>query len=158
MVSEKLYSAERGEELRETLPQLVRNSKYALSQLGIHMVIGATFAYDLIPLPLGTISRVAWVAGNRIYWSIRRDRKRKEVHSWAVLGISAIPWVGYLAYTIPLRKTSEDLCFISAYHLITRRHNQSLKEYLEGKPRLIRGLILRTILPKEHKQPGDDSP
>ncbi|MFP6584781.1 MAG: hypothetical protein VCD00_19770 [Candidatus Hydrogenedentota bacterium] len=114
------------------------------------MAIGATFAYDLVPLPLGTLSRIAWVSGNRIYWTIKRDAARKAIHSWSVLGISAIPWVGYFAYTIPLRKSSDDLCFISANHLLLRRNGQSLNEYLEGKPLIIQRLILRIIAPKGH--------
>lgn len=155
LVTEGQFSAERGEAFKRSLPESIGKSAYVVSQLAAHAAIGAVFAYDLIPIPLGTVARVMWVAGNRLYWTLRRDPLKKAVHSWGVMGIAAIPWVGYIAYTIPLRRTSEDLCYVYANRLTLKRSGQSLDQYLAAKPRFIRRLIERMVVPKEIDNPGE---
>jgi hypothetical protein len=84
--------------LRATLRKQLDGSRYVLGHLGAHFAIGAVFAFDLIPIPLGTIARVCWVAGSRLVESVRGNRERAKVHSAGVLVIAAVPWLGYAAY------------------------------------------------------------
>ena len=100
------------------------------------MSIGAVFAFDIIPLPMGTISRVLWVMGNRIYIEFKRDKEKRGIHSLPVILVSLIPFVGYFAYTLPLKKYSEDVAYIYANQIAYMRKEVFLIEYIEGKPKI----------------------
>ena len=91
-------------------------SEYILKHLGAHLGIGVVLAFDAIPLPLGTISRVMWVAGSRVYETLWGTRERARVHSIGVLLIAAIPF-GYWAYLVPLRRRSEAGAYLFANRL-----------------------------------------
>lgn len=93
-----------------------QRSEYILKHLGAHLGIGAVFAFDMIPLPLGTIGRVTWVAGSRVYETFWGTRERARVHSLGVLLIAAIP-LGYWAYLVPLRRRSEAGAYLFANRL-----------------------------------------
>jgi hypothetical protein len=129
------------ERLRTGLPELTRQSAYVLRHLAAHLTIGVIFAFDVIPLPLGSVSRGVWVIINRVYEEVRRDRDRARVHSLAVLGISVVPFVGYFAYVLPLRSTNADAAFLYANHVSYRRWNKPLETALETKPRWLRRLV-----------------
>jgi hypothetical protein len=111
-----VVSEEEARALREELPATLARSGYVLRHLAAHGAIGAVFAFDLIPLPLGTISRVLWVLGSRVYESLFGTRERVRVHSLAVLLIAGIPLAGYGAYLLPLRRESEAAAFLFANH------------------------------------------
>ncbi|MBM3155324.1 MAG: hypothetical protein FJ008_08360, partial [Chloroflexi bacterium] len=132
LLDDKLIPPERADLLKRNLPDTIRQSRYILLNLGAHMAIGAIFSFDIVPLPLGTISRVLWVAGNRIYSEVKRDDEKKKVHSVAVLIVTAIPWIGYFAYTIPLKKVNEDAAYLYANHITYERKNESLVRYIKG--------------------------
>jgi len=147
LAAEGYLPIQRGELLKSNYNQTLRPSTYILFNLGVHLSLGAIFAFDIVPLPMGTISRVVWVLCNRIFFEIKCDREKREVHSLPVLFVSMIPWVGYFAYTIPLRKTNEDGAYLFTNHISYLRNNMSLIEYLEGKPGFIRKLIQKLIIP-----------
>jgi len=147
LVAENYLSREKGDATKETLPEAIKKSEYILFNLAVHMACGAVFAFDLIPLPMGTISRDLWVIGNRFYYELRRDVEKKRVHSLPVLGISTIPWLGYFAYLLPLKKTSEDLTYVYANHVTYARKDVSLEKYLENKPRFVRKLVKGLFVP-----------
>jgi hypothetical protein len=111
-----VVSEEEADALRQELPSTLARSGYVLRQLAAHGALGAIFAFDLIPLPLGTLGRVLWVAGARVYESLFGTRERARVHSLPVLLIAAIPLVGYGAYLLPLRRESEAAAFLLANH------------------------------------------
>ena len=116
------------------------------------MSIGAVFAFDIIPLPMGTISRVLWVMGNRIYIEFKRDKEKRGIHSFPVLLVSLIPFVGYFAYTLPLKKYNEDVAYIYANQIAYMRKEVFLIEYLEGKPKIIKWALKRLLIPNDiHK-------
>jgi hypothetical protein len=129
------------ERLRLALPDMVRQSAYVLRHLGAHLTIGVVFAFDVIPLPLGSLSRAGWVILNRIYEEIRRDRHRAGVHSVVVLGVAAVPFVGYFAYLIPLRSQHAEAARLYANHVSYRRSGKSLQAMLAGKPRWMQRLV-----------------
>jgi hypothetical protein len=116
--------------LRSKLPAQLQDSAYILSNLGAHLGIGVVFAFDLIPLPLGTIGRVSWVAGARIYETIKRNGDRARLHSLGVFLIAAIPLFGYAAYLLPLRQNAHELCFILANHIWLSRTGISFETFL----------------------------
>ncbi len=139
------YLREKGEineQEEEILSQKLRiqlnDSRYILSNLGAHLGIGAIFAFDLIPLPLGTIGRVSWVIGARIVETVRRNFDRARIHSAGVLLIAAIPWFGYAAYLLPLRRQAKELAFVLANHIMIVRKNKSYAEFLQERSRPIR--------------------
>ena len=127
----------RAQRLRRRLPRAISQSAYVLKHLGAHLSIGVVFAFDIIPLPLGTIGRVLWVAGSRVYETVRGSSERARVHSFKVLLVAAIPWVGYGAYLLPLRQQNLELAWLLAHHLNYRLHGVSFDEFLAAKPRLI---------------------
>jgi len=149
LVDDKLLTPDKGDLLKRNLPDTIRQSRYILLNLGAHMAIGAIFSFDIVPLPLGTISRVLWVAGNRIYSEVKRDDEKKKVHSVTVLIVSAIPWIGYFAYTLPLKKVNEDAAYLYANHITYERKNESLVRYIQGKPAIIRRILERLLIPDD---------
>jgi protein-S-isoprenylcysteine O-methyltransferase Ste14 len=131
-------SSERAELLHRELPATISRSSYVLRHLGAHLTIGLIFAFDIIPLPLGTVSRVLWVAANRVYeWALGSD-DRAQVHSFQVLVVAAIPWVGYGAYLLPLRRQSAAAAWLYAQHLSFSLYGESFEEFLAKKPRVVR--------------------
>jgi len=111
-----IVSDEEASTLREELPATLARSSYVMRHLTAHGAIGVVFAFDWIPLPLGTVSRVLWVLGSRAYESLFGTRERARVHSLAVLLIAAVPLAGYGAYLLPLRRESEAAAFLLANH------------------------------------------
>ena len=130
LVEEGVLSPERAAELRGALPEQLEDSRYVLRHLAAHLSIGAIFAFDLVPLPLGTIARVSWVAGSRGVESWRRNRERAQVHSLPVFLIAAIPWFGYAAYLLPLRRQSGELAFVLANQTWLSRTGRSYEQFL----------------------------
>ena len=129
-------------ELRAISGSELEEVKYILKNLGVHVSFGAIFAYDLLPSPLGTISRVLWVAGNRLRFTFfQRDRRRLSVHSMKVLLVSAIPWIGYFAYVIPLRAVDGKIANLCANHISYRLRGESFDTFLEGRSRFVRRLL-----------------
>lgn len=147
LTDDKLIPPNRGVSLKRNLPDTIRQSRYILFNLGAHMAIGAIFSFDIIPLPMGTISRVLWVVGNRIYNEVKRDDEKRKVHSVGVLVVSAIPWVGYFAYILPLKKVNEDAAYLYANHITYERSSESLVRYIEGKPAIIRRILEKLLIP-----------
>jgi hypothetical protein len=126
--------------LRSTLPAQLDGSRYVLGHLGAHLAIGAVFAFDLVPLPLGTIARVSWVAGSRGVESVRGNRERAKVHSLGVLVIAAVPWVGYAAYLLPLRRESSELAFVLANDSWLNRTGRTYEQFLASTHAPVRRL------------------
>ncbi len=118
--------------LRAELPAHLERSGYVLGHLGAHLGIAMVFAFDVIPLPLGTISRVLWVAGNRGVETLRGNRARARVHSIGVLAIAAIPLLGYAAYLLPLRRDSAELSFLLANHAWLARTGRTYEQLVAG--------------------------
>lgn len=126
--------------LRAALPGQIARSRYILTHLGAHLAIGAVFAFDVIPIPLGTVARVSWVAASRLVESGRRHRDRARIHSVGVLLIAAIPWFGYSAYLFPLRHRSAELTFVLANHTWLVRRGRTYERFLADTPAPIRRL------------------
>jgi protein-S-isoprenylcysteine O-methyltransferase Ste14 len=142
--------------MRQELPHAISESAYVLRHLGAHLTIGVVFAFDVIPLPLGTIGRVLWVAGNRAYETGFGSRERARVHSFKVFLVAAIPWIGYVAYLLPLRNESSELAWLLAHNLSYRFYGVSFEEFLAAKPRVLRrlgGWLLPPISGETHREP-----
>ena len=148
LIRDGCLSPEKGSLIKENLSTSINESKYILFNLGAHMSIGAVFAFDLIPLPLGTISRVLWVMGNRIYIEVKRDKEKRKIHSLPVLLVSLVPLIGYFAYTLPLKKYNEDFAYVYANQIAYMRKEVSLVKYLEGKPRIVKWALKRLLIPE----------
>ncbi len=140
LVVEGSISDDRARALRARLPEQLDGSRYVLGHLGAHLAIGAVFAFDVVPLPLGTIGRVSWVAGNRLVESLRRQPERARVHSVGVLLIAAVPWLGYAAYLLPLRRRGTELAFVLANHTWLGRTGRSYERFLSARRAPLRRL------------------
>jgi len=134
LVEEGHLSEARAASLRESLPHTVEASGYVLKHLAVHVFLCIVFAMDMLPLPLGMISRSCWVAGHRVYHTFRGDERRKQVHSYPVLAASLIPWLGGLAYVIPLRKVGDHAVFLYANHICYEQWDRSLEAFLVERP------------------------
>lgn len=141
--------------MERELPATLQNSGYIVRHLTVHWAMAAIFAVDFIPF-LGTISRVVWVVGNRTVETVRGRWDHAAVHSLPVLGIAAIPWVGYFAYLIPLRARSPDIAFLYANHFTYSRSNCALSEYLERRPKWM-ATIVRKVIPSLGGKPVDQA-
>ena len=129
-----LLEPDQVDELRAALPAELASSRYVVGNLGAHLGIGVVFAFDVVPLPLGTISRVAWVAGARIVETVRGRKERARVHSIGVFLIAAIPLAGYAAYLLPLRRESLPVAWLLANHLAFERAETSWGEWTSRWP------------------------
>ena len=130
LVEEGVIKEPQAAKLKAQLPEQLQSSAYTLKHLGAHLGIGVVFAFDVVPLPLGTISRILWVAGARLVETVRREPERAKVHSASVLLIAAIPWFGYAAYLLPLRRNAPELTFVLANHTWLRRTGVSYEARL----------------------------
>lgn len=133
----------------------VSDSRYILLNLGAHIGIGLVrFTAIPLPLPIGSILRVLWVMANRLYCDLKWDMHRKRIHSPAVLFFAAIPFLGYFAYTIPLRQKSEYLTYLYAQHISYMVYNKTLEENLAKAPRPIRKIGYKLLVPTELRKDG----
>lgn len=150
LVDEDYISLERGEQIREEMPKAMKNSEHALFNLAAHLTMGSvTLFAPLFCIPgVGIATRASWILGNRIYYEIRRDERRK-IHSGKVLLASVIPWAGFLAYTIPLKQESEDLCYVYVNHITYAKKDKAFEECLEGKPGIIRVPLRKLFVPRD---------
>ena len=119
------------------LKEQADESRYVMKNLGVHLSIGVVFAFDVIPLPLGTIARIGWVGMARLVETLRRNSKKARVHSLGVFLIAAIPWFGYAAYLLPLRRDSKELAFVLANDSWKERTGQFYEQFINSRSRLI---------------------
>lgn len=140
LVEDDALPAHLATQVRASIDGQLDASRYVLKHLGAHLAIGVVFAFDMFPLPLGTIARVSWVAGSRVVETLRRNRARAKVHSVGVLVIAAVPWVGYAAYLLPLRRRSGELAFVLANHMWLERTGRTYERFLSDAPSPLRSL------------------
>jgi len=153
LASEGKLSRERQEYIRNHLQEWVADSKYILLNLAIHLSIGLfRFTALPFPLPIGSTLRGIWVMANRMYCNLRWDMHRKRVHSIPVLLFALIPFLGYFAYTIPLKKKSEYLAYLYAQHISYLMYDESFEEKMAEMPRFIRNFGFALILPSEYRK------
>ncbi len=120
--------------LKASLPEQLDKSRYILGHLGAHLGIAAVFAFDLVPLPLGTVGRVSWVAGSRVVEQMRGSATRARVHSLVVFLIAAVPFLGYGAYLLPLRRESSEFAFVLANHTWLVRTGRTYEDFVDNAP------------------------
>ena len=148
MAAEGRIDRAKEEYINSRLEEWVEDSRYVLLNLGIHISIGLVrFTAIPIPLPIGSILRALWVAANRIYYTIRRDAHRSRVHSTVVFLFAAVPFLGYFAYTIPLKERSEYLTYLYAEHVSYSLYNKTLEEKLENAPGFIKRIGYALLVP-----------
>jgi hypothetical protein len=147
-----LLTQEEAGRLHEELPRVLAESGYVLRHLGAHAAIASVFLFDVVPLPLGTVCRVLWVAGSRVYETLLGSPERARVHSLLVLGIAAIPGLGYAAYLVALRKQSERAAFLFANHMSYSLFGAPSEVLIARSPRTLRG-IARRLLPARPSAP-----
>jgi len=153
LLADGRISSEREAYIKAHLEEWVADSKYILLNLGIHISIGfIRFTAFPFPLPVGSTLRGIWVMANRLYCDLKWDMRKKKVHSIAVLLFSLIPFIGYFAYTIPLKKKSEYLSYLYAQHISYLLYGISFEDKLSKAPGLIRKIAYALILPGEYKR------
>ena len=153
MLSEGKISSEKKEYIDSNIEEWVASSKYVLLNLGVHIGMGfVRFTALPFPLPIGSTLRVLWVIGCRMYCNIKWDMHKKRVHSLLVLAFSAIPFLGYFAYTIPLKKKSEYLAYLYAEHVSYMLYDKTVEAKLKKAPRMIKKLAYALMVPKELRE------
>jgi len=136
LVDEGHVSETQAGHLRAILPAQMEDSRYVLKHFGVHLGIGAVFAFDAIPLPLGTLGRVGWVGVAKAGELIRGNRERARVHSLRVFLVAAIPLFGYVAYLVPLRRDHRELAFVLANHTWHKHTGRSYEQFVRARSRL----------------------
>ncbi len=150
MSTDGKLSKERQDYILLHLEEWVADSKYILLNLGVHIGMGfVRFTVMPFPLPIGSTLRALWVMGNRMYCNLRWDMHRKKVHSIPVLLFAIIPFLGYFAYTIPLRKKSEYLTYLYAQHISYMLYDKTLEQKLRKVPRPIKKIVYALLVPAE---------
>lgn len=146
MSAEGIITKEREAHINLHLDGWVKNSRYTLLNLGTHMSIG--FVRFSIPfLPVGSVLRVLWTSGNMVFYSLARNRERREIHSFPVLLLAAVPFFGYFAYTIPLKKKNEYLAYLYSQHISYKMHGKALEKKLEEVPAFLRKIAYTLLVP-----------
>ena len=143
--SEGVLGDEQSLRLREELPHALAGSRYVLRHLAAHAAIGSVFLLDPTPLPLGTLSRVGWVAGNRVFEAVFGTPERARVHSLAVMLVAALPVLGYAAYLLPLRRESEATAFLFANHVSYALFDAPTAALIGRTPRPLRRLACKLL-------------
>lgn len=132
-------------QLRACLVQQLADSGYIMKNFGVHLTIGAVFAFDAIPLPLGTLGRVGWVVFARVAETLRGNLERARVHSLRVLLVAAIPLLGYVAYLVPLRRDHRELAFLLANHSWFRLTGASYEQFVATRSRFVARIARRLV-------------
>ena len=129
-------------------------TRYAAANLGVHLAIGFTAGLFTGPIPVGLFPRGAWTIGNRIYHSLKGNKEKAKIHSLGVLGWSSIPIpvVNYFGYLLPLKKINEKNALVYGEHMIRVMKGKSLGDYLDGRNKLVRGLVKRAVIPKDKRR------
>ena len=153
LVDDGDITAAQRDALRAAVDAQADGSRYVLRHLAAHLAIGAVFAFDVVPLPLGTIARVSWVAGSRVVETARRNPEQARVHSIGVFALAAVPWVGYAAYLLPLRRRSAELGFVLANQSWVNRTGRTYEQFLAGSRAPIRR-IGRWLVPAPTREDG----
>jgi hypothetical protein len=152
MSREDKLTKEKEDYIRANLEKWVVDSKYILFNLGVHIALGfVRFTFVPFPLPIGSTLRAIWVMANRMYCNIRLDWHRKRVHSLFVLGFAIIPFLGYFAYTIPLKKKSEYLTYLYAQHISYHLYDKTVEQKLKKAPLFIKKIAYALLVPNEIK-------
>jgi len=150
--ADKKINKEREDYINSHLEGWVADSKYILFNLGVHLAMGVVrFTATPFPLPIGSTIRPLWVMACRMYCNLRWDMNRKRVHSIPVLLFSIIPFLGYFAYTIPLKKKSEYLTYLYVQHIAYMMYDKTFEEKLAKTPKFIRKIGYALLLPEEYK-------
>lgn len=150
MLADGKIGKEREEYINSHLDEWVEDSKYILLNLGVHIGMGfVRFTAIPLPLPIGSTLRVLWVMGNRMYCNLKWDMRRKRIHSFPVLFFAAIPFLGYFAYTIPLKKKSEYLTYLYTQHISYMLYNKTFEEKLKKAPRIVKKISYTLLVPSE---------
>ena len=155
MTAEGKISSEKKQYIDSNLEEWVADSKYILLNLGVHIGIGfVRFTAMPLPLPIGSTLRPLWVMANRMYCNIKLDWHRKQTHSLPVLFFAFIPFLGYFAYAIPLKKKSEYLAYLYAQHISYMLYGVTMEQKLEKAPAFIRKIGYALLMPKELTKRG----
>ena len=127
MFEEGKITGERKQYIDSHIEEWVTDSKHTLFSLGVHISI-AFVRFTILPFPLmGSTLRGLWTTGCRIYYTLKRDLHKKHIHSFTVLFVSLIPFLGYFAYTIPLKKECEYLAYLYAEHISYHLYDKPLE-------------------------------
>ncbi len=150
MEREGRIDKEKEEFIKSHLDEWVEDSKYILFNLSVHIGLGFVRFTELpIRLPICSTLRTIWVMGCRMYCNIRWDMHRKKIHSIPVLLFAAIPFLGYFAYTIPLKRKSEYLSYLYAQHISYMLYNKTLEDKLIKAPKFIKRIAYKILVPAE---------
>jgi hypothetical protein len=150
MSADGRLSKEREDYINSHLEEWVADSKYILIHLGVHIGMGfVRFTAMPFPLPIGSTLRPLWVMAMRMYCNLTWNMRRKRVHSIPVLLFAIIPFLGYFAYTIPLRKKSEYLTYLYAQHISYSLYDKTLEQKLSKVPNFIKKIAYALLVPGE---------
>lgn len=154
---EGVLTVDEQEDIVEHVPDDLQKARYILKHLGAHLTIGGFRAATMIPLPIGTIGRPLWVMSWRITETLKGNRDRANVHSLSVFLFALLPFLGYSAYLIALRKSNERFAFVMANHLCYARRNMNTTDFYNGRSALGRWLM-RLVVPPAATALGRESP
>jgi hypothetical protein len=124
-----------------------QGAQYILKHLSVHLSIGGFRVVTMIPIPFGSILRPLWVLLWRVIETLKGNKARAEIHSFRVFIFSVIPLVGYTAYLLALRKSSERFTFIVANHLCYAMKNTNVIDFYKNKSAMNKRLITMIVPP-----------
>jgi hypothetical protein len=139
-------SSARAAGMRAVLAETVRDSAYVVGHLGAHLGIAALRVW-LPLLPIGSIGRSLWVLGSRLVETARGRLDRARVHSLTVFLVALIPFLGYCAYVVALRRVNEDAAYLYANHISYARNGESFESFLARRPAWIQWVGRRWLVP-----------
>ena len=73
--------------------------------------------------------------------------EKRQIHSFPVLLLAAVPFLGYFSYTIPLKKKNEYLTYLYSQHISYKMHGKALEEKLEKVPAFLRKIACALLIP-----------
>jgi hypothetical protein len=136
--------AARAERLRGMLGTGATKVNYILRHLAAHLAIGAG-RWTVPILPVGSFLRCSWVVLSRTTERLRRRPDHASVHSLEIFLISCLPFAGYLAYIVALRRHDPDIALLYANHISILRYDRHLEDVLRDKPAAIGRVVRRAV-------------
>ena len=157
MRNEEILTLAEQRDIVEHIPADLQDARYILKHLGAHLAIGGFRAATMIPLPIGTIGRPLWVLSWRITETLKGNSARASVHSLPVFLFALLPFLGYSAYLIALRKSNERFAFIMANHLCYARRDMNAADFYQGRS-IVGRWLMRVVVPPAWAALGRETP
>ncbi len=126
--------------IREIINSSSSDSRYVLKHLSAHLgIAGLRIAIPV--LPVGSLLRFGWVFSWRVLEIIRGRMVRARHHSVTVLFVALVPFLGYFAYVVALKRIDPVSAWFYANHISLIRFGDTYDAIVERRSKFMQRVM-----------------